>query len=125
MNQDLAKTQATQEETPKRVYRKPNYTVRTEENAYRLEVELPGVAKDAARITLDGNLLTIDADEVRLGKESWQAFRREIVAGGFKLSLELNVDIDESAISAKSADGVLTVMLPLAAKAAKRTIAIE
>lgn len=125
MNQDLAKTQAAQEETPKRVYRKPNYTVRTEENAYRLEVELPGVAKDAARITLDGNLLTIDADEVRLGNETWQAFRREIAAGGFKLSLELNIDIDESAISAKSADGVLTVMLPLAAKAAKRTIAIE
>ncbi|MDQ8202616.1 Hsp20/alpha crystallin family protein [Pelagicoccus sp. SDUM812003] len=125
MNQEITRAQDSQREESKPQYRKPRYTVLNEENAYRLDVQLPGVAKDAARITLDGNLLTVEADAPSIGEEGWQAFRREIPQGGFKLSLELNVDIDGDAISAKASEGVLTVMLPLAAKAAKRTIAID
>lgn len=129
MNKELTKTQ---NETPSEAradaapeVRKPQYVVHNEDNAYRLEVHLPGVAKNAARITLDGNLLTVEADAPEMAKPDWKAFRREIPEGGYKLSLELNVEIDDQGIAAKASDGVLMVTLPLAAKAAKRTIAIE
>lgn len=125
MNKELAQTKSQPAEEAVPSYRKPQYMVHADENAYRIEVHLPGVAKDAARLTLDGNLLVIEAEPAVVRQESWRAFRREIPEGGFKLSLELNVDIDEEAIGAKSADGVLTVTLPVAAKAAKRNIAIE
>ena len=125
MKQELTHAQDAQVDESKQAYRKPNYAVNSEENAYRLDIQLPGVAKDGARITLDGNLLTVEADAPVVGEESWKAFRREIPEGGFKLTLELNVAIDENSITAKAVDGVLTVMLPLAAKAAKRTIAID
>ena len=125
MNDNSENAVATQNEQKAPAYRKPTYTVKQEDNSYRLDVQLPGVAKDDARITLDGNLLMIEADAPVVAQEGWKAFRREIPEGGFKLSLELNVDIEESGITARTSDGVLTVRLPLAAKAAKRTIAIE
>ncbi len=125
MNTELATTQNKQPANEEKTYRKPEYMVHSEDNAYRLEVHLPGVPKDGARITLDGNLLNIEAEAVAVAREEWKTFRRERAEGDFKLSLELNVDIDENEIKAKVEDGVLTVNLPLAAKAAKRTIAIE
>lgn len=125
MNKELTKTDNQPAEDTAIAYRKPQYIVHAEENAYRIEVQLPGVAKDAARLTLDGNLLVIEAEPSVVRQEKWRAFRREIPEGGFKLSLELNVDIDEDAIVAKASDGVMTITLPVAAKAAKRNIAIK
>ncbi|MDQ8181992.1 Hsp20/alpha crystallin family protein [Pelagicoccus sp. SDUM812005] len=125
MNSELATTQENQAAKEEKTYRKPQYVVHSEDNAYRLEVHLPGVPKDGARITLDGNLLNIEAAAVEVAQEEWKTFRRERAEGDFRLNLELNVDIDENEIKAKVEDGVLTVNLPLAAKAAKRTIAIE
>ncbi|MBD5781231.1 Hsp20/alpha crystallin family protein [Pelagicoccus sp. NFK12] len=125
MNSELATTQNKQATNEEKTYRKPEYVVHSEDNAYRLEVHLPGVPKDGARITLDGNLLSIDAEAVEVARDEWKTYRRERPDGDFRLSLELNVDIDESEIKAKVENGVLTVNLPLAAKAAKRTIAIE
>mgnify|MGYP003572774271 CR=1 FL=1 len=125
MKTELTTTQDNKPAEEVKTYRKPRYFVHSEDNAYHLEVHLPGVPKDGARITLDGNLLNIEADEVDLTFEDWKIYRRERPEGGFKLSLELNVDIDESGIKASASDGVLSVELPLAAKAAKRTIEIE
>lgn len=125
MNSELATTQDNKPAEESKAYRKPRYVVHSEDNAYRLEVHLPGVPKDGARITLDGNLLTIEADAVPIAAEDWKTFRRERPEGGFRLSLELNVDIEENQIKASVGEGVLSVVLPLAAKAAKRTIAIE
>lgn len=125
MNTELATTQDNVANRDAAKYRKPRYIVHSEDNAYRLEVHLPGVLKDGARITLDGNLLSIDADAVDVASVDWKTLRRERPEGGFRLRLELNVDIDESGVKASVADGLLTVTLPLAAKAAKRSIAIE
>lgn len=124
-NNDQSALATKQSPEQKLAFRKPDYFVAQEDNAYRLEVQLPGVRKDAARITLDGNLLTIEADAPHMAEEGWKAFRREIPEGGFKLSLELNIEIDEENIAARTHNGVLIVTLPLAAKAAKRTITIE
>ncbi|MDQ8187108.1 Hsp20/alpha crystallin family protein [Pelagicoccus sp. SDUM812002] len=125
MNTEIATNQNQSAEKEVKSYRKPEYAVHSEDNAYRLEVHLPGVPKDGARITLDGNLLNIEASPVDLVQEEWSTFRRERAEGDFRLNLELNVDIDADEIKAKVEDGVLTVNLPLAAKAAKRTIAIQ
>lgn len=125
MSSELTPTQENSPAKEEKLYRKPEYVVHPEDNAYRLEVHLPGVPKDGARITLDGNLLNIDASPVEVAEEEWKTFRRERAEGDFRLSLELNVDVEEKKIKAKVQDGVLTVNLPLAAKAAKRTIAIE
>lgn len=125
MSKELTKTENAPQATEAKAYRKPEYVVHSGDNAYRLEVHMPGIAKDAARITLDGNLLTIEADAPRVANEAWKAFRREIPQGDYKLVLELNVEIDDSKIAAKVAEGVLTVNLPLAAKAAKRAIEIK
>lgn len=125
MNTELTTTQDKQVSQTEKVYRKPEYVVHSEDNAYRIEVHLPGVAKDGARITLDGNLLSVEAEAVEVSQDGWKTFRRERPEGAFRLSLELNVDIEEGGIKAKVEDGVLVVNLPLAAKAAKRSIAIE
>ncbi len=125
MNTELTTTQDNQVAQTDKVYRKPEYVVHSEDNAYRLEVHLPGVTNDGARITLDGNLLSIEAVAVAVSQDGWRTFRRERPDGAFRLSLELNVDIEEDGIKAMVEGGVLVVNLPLAAKAVKRSIAIE
>jgi HSP20 family molecular chaperone IbpA len=49
----------------------------------------------------------------------------EIRGEGFRLDLQLNVEIDSEGVTAKSDLGILSVRLPLAAKAAQRTIPVE
>lgn len=106
-------------------FAKPRYRVRAEESRYLVDVYLPGVSRDSAQITLEGDLLRIEATRPRIAPEQWQTLHRELSEGDFRLQLQLNVEIDADRISAQSANGVLTLALPIAQQAAPRAIAIE
>lgn len=106
-------------------YLKPKYEVRNEDNAYFVDVYMPGVSRDQAQITLDGDTLVIEASRSSYVQDGWKTLHHEIHELDYKLHLQLNVDIDPDGITAKSDSGILTVTLPVAAKAAQRTIPIS
>lgn len=97
------------------------------DDTYTVKAELPGVAKDDIRVTIDGNLVTISG-EVRREKEEKKGevvIRSERHYGAVSRSFTLPQEVDEARAVAKSADGVLTLTLPLKAGSSARKIAVS
>lgn len=106
-------------------YVKPRYEVSNRENTYYIDVYMPGVPRENANIVLEGDTLTIEGKRLPYKRAGWKVLNREIREEGYKLDLQLNVDIDSEGITAKSDQGILTVALPVAAKVAHRAIPID
>lgn len=82
-------------------------------DAYRLIVDLPGVAQDDLEIALRGRLLTIAGLREMNGSD--QAFvLRERPGGHFQRSLELPAEVDYEASGAQLREGLLILHLPKA-----------
>jgi HSP20 family protein len=82
-------------------------------DAYRLIVDLPGVAQDDLEIALRGRLLTIAG--LREMNRSEQAFRlRERRGGHFQRTVELPGDVHDEGSSAQLREGLLILHLPKA-----------
>lgn len=126
MNSTIAKQDNAQPSTANRMeYRSPRYEVHNLDDAYRVDVYVPGVKKDNTRITLDKDTLTINATRSDQVPGNWESIHREYDGMDFQLSLNLNVDVDPDRISAKTEDGVLSITLPIAEKAKPKTIAVD
>lgn len=106
-------------------YLKPFYEVREEKDAYHVSVFMPGVAKNDVRITLEKDRIFIEGSRRDFAESSWKPVFREIPDADYRLQLELNVDIDEGSIEARTDMGVLDLRLPVAEAARPRTIAVE
>ncbi len=124
MNSQITKAEMGNGEI-RRAYLKPYYELRNKDNAYLVDVHLPGVSRENVAITLNGDMLTIEASRASYKQSDWKALHTEIRGEDYRLDLQLNVEIESDGVSAKSDMGILTVRLPLAAKAAQRTIPVE
>ena len=104
---------------------KPRYTVNTGKGSYQVRVDLPGVAKDSVQVNLDQGLLTLSAQRKPFTPESWKSLHRELGSSGYKLQLKVTAQVDESALTAKLEDGVLTLNLPVKEAAKPRVISVQ
>jgi HSP20 family protein len=97
------------------------------DDAYRIAMELPGVAEDDIQLAVDGGVVTIKGEKKTEREEkgdTWYFSERQY--GAFSRSFRLPDDADGEAIKAELADGVLTVSVPRKAKKNKeaRKVAI-
>lgn len=106
-------------------YLKPHYEVQELKDAYHVRVFMPGVAKDGVKITLEKDRIFVEGSRRELSGASWKPVLREIPNADFRLQLELNVDIDESSIEARTESGVLDLKLPVSESARPRSIPVE
>ena len=86
--------------------------IKETENAYELEVVVPGFNKEDFKVNVDKDLLTISAErkseeESKNGKQ----LKREYKAQSFKRLFTLDEKIDAEKIEAKYVNGVLVVSL--------------
>ena len=97
------------------------------DKAYTLHAELPGVKKDEIQISIDGDQVSISAVSRAQTdvKEGERVLRTERYAGKFYRGFALGGVIDEDAVNAKYADGVLELTLPKKAAAAAKRITIQ
>ena len=98
------------------------------ENAYNLEVAVPGLEKGDFNIKLDGNLLTISADKKNAPKsETEKVIRKEFGSKAFKRSFTLDEKIEAASIEAKYENGILKLNLPKkeVAKVSTKEITIQ
>ena len=91
----------------------PAVNTREGEDAYYIEIDLPGIKKEDIEITTEDNVLTISGerkykDEV---KED-DYYKVESRYGKFSRSFTLPEKIDVENIHAESRDGVLEVVIP-------------
>ena len=111
--------------------RSPKVNICEEENAYTLEMELPGRTENDIDIELNHNTLTISSlDEKKAEKkeEKEDKKRKYIVKEchkvSFSRSFTLPEDIDEESISASFKNGILTIDMKKKAQATPKKIAI-
>jgi HSP20 family protein len=94
------------------------------EDQWVVNVDLPGVDASTIDLTVDRNVLRIEASR------NWRPAQGDLVLaaersrGSFARQLVLSEDIDTSAIQADYHDGVLTVVLPVAETAKPRKVTI-
>jgi|KBSMisStaDraftv2_1062788.scaffolds.fasta_scaffold386549_2 HSP20 family protein len=101
--------------------------VKQDDKAYTVSADMPGVKKDDIHVQVDGNLVTIDA-EVKKEKEEKKderVVRSERYYGKLSRSFTLDTEVDETAVDAQYADGVLKLTLPKKAKSNAKKIAVH
>ena len=80
---------------------------------YLIKAELPAVKKEDVDVSVHDGVITIKGERrIEKSDEDEKQHRVESFYGSFSRSFSLPADVDESAISAESKDGVLQVHLP-------------
>lgn len=91
----------------------PTVNTRDDENAYHVEVDLPGVKKEDITVDVKDNVLTIKGTrESRTETKDENYFKMESEYGNFERSFLLPENTDSENIHAESENGVLEVTIP-------------
>lgn len=103
----------------------PKTDIYETEDKIVLLADLPGVKEDSVDITLDKNILTIDAYNSSSENKDYSVTYSEYVPGDYHRKFRLTRDVDRDKIEAIVADGVLELRLPKAEEAKVKKITIK
>ena len=103
----------------------PRMDVAESPTEYAITMDLPGVAKDALKLSIADNVLTV-AGEKHVDREiaATNFHRVERKRGAFSRSIQLGQDLDPAKVRAQFADGVLAITIPKVVPAKPAPIAI-
>ena len=101
----------------------PQVDIYEDKKAITVLADMPGVEKDGVSIDLKEDQLTIDG-KVALSEEKEMLLHKEYEMGNYFRQFTLSDMIDREKITAKMADGVLTLTLPKAEKAVPKKITV-
>ena len=114
---DQAWSQTRQASIPMDAYR--------HDDSFVINLDLPGVDPSSIDLTVERNALTISAERHWEPVEGDQVIASERRQGTFSRQLLLGDGLDAERIHASYENGVLTVMIPVAASAQPRKIEVE
>jgi len=118
--------QATQSEVKNDIAFIPVVNTREADDAYYIEVELPGVKKEDINIDVNEDTLTISGErKIKEEHKDDTFYKVESVYGKFERSFSLPEDVDTDKIEATSKNGVLEIKIPKVQKVEKAPKKIE
>ena len=103
----------------------PSVDLLSNEEAYALSMEIPGVEPEAVTLEVREDNLVIEGEKNPSHQEEAKKLHMERVFGKFHRSWTLPEDADREAISATHKNGVLTVVIPRKAEPEPQIRAIE
>jgi HSP20 family molecular chaperone IbpA len=106
-------------------YLVPRVDVHEDDTGISLLADLPGVAKDALDIQIDGDTLTLEARVAQDTPEGLQAVYAEVRVPRYRRAFTLSRELDSARIEANLKDGVLTLRIPKQAHAQPRRIEVQ
>lgn len=89
-----------------------------------VEFDVPGVSRDSIDVTVEKNVLTVQAERTRASDDSVEMLVAERPRGRFSRQLFLGETLDTENIDAGYRDGVLTLRIPVAERAKPRRLEI-
>ncbi|WP_175688712.1 Hsp20/alpha crystallin family protein [Burkholderia anthina] len=97
------------------------------DDAYKVNAELPGVAKEDIDIEVKGATVSINAKIERNSeqKDGERVIRRERYSGAISRSFSLSAEIDDANATATYLDGVLSLTLPKKAPVGQKKLTIS
>ena len=91
----------------------PRVDISENDGQYLVKADIPGVAKEDIKITVDNDVLTIQGERKQEQEEENKHFHRvERFYGSFIRSFTLPDDADAAALKAAAQEGQLTVTIP-------------
>ena len=90
----------------------PKVDVADYDESIVIVAEIPSLKKDALKIEVDDNILTISGDKHSLDDENVRYMRKELKHSSFRRSFQLGDLLDSENISANFSDGVLRIEIP-------------
>jgi len=102
----------------------PVYEVKESNDAFGLELFVPGVAKDDVELSVDQGELSITARRRWKAPEGWTEVFRESTDAAYRLRLDLSEAVNVDKINAELEQGVLRVTLPKAEALKPRKIEV-
>lgn len=104
----------------------PAVDIREEKDRFVLHADVPGVDPKDIEITMENGTLTVRGERTAEHKDERNGYRRvERVAGQFFRRFVLPDSADADAISAKSRNGVLEVVIPKQEKVQPKRIEVK
>ena len=100
--------------TTEQSVRRPRVELSETEHAYSAEVELPGVGKNDVKVTMEKQLVTIEAEVRRTvdTKVDDTVTQTEEISRKYARSFALEQEIDDANATAKMENGILFLTLP-------------
>lgn len=98
------------------------------DKGYVVHADLPGVDKDAVKISVDGSRVTISAEtkaDTEKKDDGGKVIYRERSSSQYYRAFELPAEIDAAGAEAKLENGVLTLTLPRKAQSEVKQIAVR
>ena len=107
--------------------RTPALDVVESDQAYTVTLDLPGVAKDNVKVSIEGRRVQIEAQATKTDerKDSDRLLYRERAESSYARSFVLPVELDQERSNAKLDNGVLKLELAKRQSAAVKHIAIN
>jgi len=100
----------------------PRVDISEADDHYEIQADIPGVAKDDLKVTVDNGVVTIQGERTQEKEEDTKRLHRvERFYGSFTRSFTLPDDADASGLKAAAKDGQLTVTIPKKASAPSST----
>lgn len=91
----------------------PQAEAASTDEAYEIELEIPGVEEKDIEISQNGDVLTVKGEKHAARKEEGKTYYfSERVYGAFQRSFRLPADVNPDGIEAVCQNGVLTIRLP-------------
>ncbi|MBO2448630.1 Hsp20/alpha crystallin family protein [Actinomadura barringtoniae] len=103
----------------------PPADISESEDAYTVEIELPGISKDDIDIQLNDRELVVGGEIVEKEREKGKLRRKTRRVGRFEFRAILPGDVNSDMVDARLRDGVLTLNLPKAETAKPRHIEVS
>jgi HSP20 family protein len=106
----------------------PSLDMRETEEAFLVELEMPGVKPEDTEVTLDGRVLIVRGESGSEEREESQKGRylvRERQAMSFARAITLPTDVEADRVECRFENGELAITLPKAAQARSRRIPIS
>lgn len=103
----------------------PRADIYETEDTIVIVADVPGAGEDSIEITVEKNILTINAYVEPALPEGYSLAFAEYEVGDYQRSFRLSDEIDRSRIEATVKDGVLRLYLPKAAEAMARKISVK
>ena len=103
----------------------PPVDISETETEYRIDVEIPAVARDDVTVAVKDGVLTVTGERKVEKDTDGKRHRVERQYGRFSRSFRLPENVDEDHISATSKDGVLYLVVAKKEKEKPRTIEVK
>ena len=102
----------------------PTVDISETDHDFLVRAELPGVAKDNVKVTLDNGILTIKGEKKVESKDE-KRHRVECMHGSFVRSFTLPQHIDAEKVQAGYRDGILSLTIPKLEMAKPKQIEVK